>query len=249
MSDQDIPEALFRFFEAMPREGPGSEQVTRSLYDSVLDELPDSPRTADMGCGSGAASLVLARAGAQVTCVDIWRPFLDQLEEAAANRAVGDRITTRVASMLESGLASGSLDLVWAEGSVFTVGFDDALACFADLLVPGGVAVVSECSWFVEDPPEEAARFWEAGYPGMRSVAGNLQAALSSGWRFLGASSLQPAVWEEGFYGPMEALMESLGDVPDMQSVVAECRHEIDVFRRISDSFGYVFYALARPGP
>ena len=231
MEDQRPPEAFFRFFEAMPREGPGSDETTRELLQAVRPRLPREPVAADMGAGSGAATLVLAEEGGQVTAVDVWRPFLGQLEERARARECSERVATVEASMLESGLSPASLDLIWSEGSVFTVGFDKALARFAELLKPGGCLVVSECTWLVDAPPEPARAFWREGYPAMRSVAGNLEAALQAGWRFLEARTLANQVWEENFYGPKEGLVPRLEGGLDMQPVIEECLQEIEVFR------------------
>lgn len=248
MSSEEIPEALFRFFEAMPREGPGSAAATRSVLEVVRPLLPPEPRAADMGCGSGAASLVLAEEGVQVIGVDVWRPLLEQLEAAATARGLAGRITVREASMLESGIAAGSLQLVWAEGSVFTVGFDLALECFGELLAPGGVTVVSECCWLVDEPPEEARTFWNAAYPAMRTVEENLAAARAAGWVPLETRTLPPEAWEEEFYVPMEALMARLDHDPELQPVIEENRREIDLFRSSRGAYGYVFFALQRPG-
>ena len=53
----EIPAELFTFFEAMPRQGPGSEAVTRALFERFQSILPENPVAADMGCGTGAAGL------------------------------------------------------------------------------------------------------------------------------------------------------------------------------------------------
>lgn len=244
---EDPPEALFRFFEAMPRQGPGSDEVTARILEGLRPQLPGNPLAADMGSGDGAAALVLAEAGLHVTAVDIWRPFLDRLKERAAAAGFEERIATRESSMLESRIGAGSLDLIWSEGSVFTVGFDAALTSFAKLLKPGGWLVVSECSWLVQTPPDEARAFWQRSYPAMRSAAGNIEAALAAGWTFHAAHKLPPEVWETNFYGPMEQLMLRLAKDPDMEAVIEENRDEINVFRTHGDSYGYVFYEFQSP--
>ncbi|MGB0749835.1 MAG: SAM-dependent methyltransferase, partial [Magnetospiraceae bacterium] len=150
MTDQ-FPSALFRFFEAMPRQGPGAAAITRALYDRFRPSTRSAPKVADMGCGSGAAGLVLAEAGARVTGVDVHKPFLDSFTERAKRRGLADRVETQCASMIDSGLGDGTQDMIWSEGAVFTVGFDTALAAFHGLLRVGGRVVLSECSW-LQDP-------------------------------------------------------------------------------------------------
>jgi len=245
----DIPPALFTFFERMPRQGPGSADVTAALYKRFWPMLPEIPAAADMGCGSGAAGLVLAELGALVTGVDIHQPFLDAFAKTAREHGLGDRVSLIQASMMESGIAEQSLDLVWSEGAVFTVGFDVALNEFARLLKPGGLAVISESTWLRHDAPPELRAFWTDAYPGMGTVAGNLDTAGATGWRFLHAEVLDPEVWEQGFYGPMEKLVTEIeaGHDDDLKAIAWESKTEIDIFRRYQDYFGYVFYVLQMP--
>lgn len=241
--------ALFAFFERLPRQGPGSASVTRALYGRLRSQLPATPHAADMGCGSGAAGLVLAEAGARVVGVDVHQPYLDAFAAAAQARGMADRVTTRRASMTESGLAPGSLDLIWSEGAVFTVGYDDALVAFRALLRSGGLVVVSELAWLERPVAGPAFDFWHAAYPPMRTVGGNLAAAEAAGWRFLHAEVLPATAWEHGFYRPMEALIaeiEATG-TSEQRTVAAEQRREIEVFRAQGNEYGYVFFVLQSP--
>ena len=250
MTDEaQVPPALFEFFEAMPRQGPGSEAVTRALYQRIRPLLPSVPVAADMGCGSGAAGLVLAAEGAVVTGVDVHRPFLETFEEAAAERGLSSSVATRRASMTESGLEAASLDLIWSEGAVFTVGFETALSVFKALLKPGGVLVVSECAWFQQEVPEELSAFWRQAYPAIATVGANLRKAEALGYRFLHAESLAREVWEREFYQPMEALIAAMEQTSaaETQEIIREHRAEIDLFRRYHAYYGYVFLALQKP--
>ena len=52
-------------------------------------------------------------------------------------------------------LGSG-YDLVWAEGSAYSIGFENALALWRTLLRPGGCLVVTELVWFCEHPADRA---------------------------------------------------------------------------------------------
>ncbi len=252
MSDDltdDISPAVFTFFEAMPRQGPGSAEVTAALYGHIRPQLPENPSTADMGCGCGAVGLVLAEKGARVTGIDLHQPFLNAFRDTAAERGLGDRVETLRVSMTDTGLADDCLDLVWSEGAVYTVGFDAALTEFKRLLKPGGVAVVSDCSWLQADVPSEVREFWEIAYPGMRSPAGNLAAAETAGWRFLHAEALAAEVWESEFYTPMERLISEIAPDADqdLKVLIEESETEISLFRRYHDVYGYVFHVLQAP--
>ena len=63
MTETDpMMEALFALHEGLPRQGPGLDSATHAALDRVARALPPRPRVLDLGCGSGAATLVLAEA-------------------------------------------------------------------------------------------------------------------------------------------------------------------------------------------
>lgn len=241
--------ALFRFFERVPRQGPGDAALTRALYRATLSSAGVAPvRAADMGCGAGAAGLVLAEAGAEVLGVDVSQAYLDAFAAAAAARGLSDRVSTCCASMLDSGAAPGSLDLVWSEGAVFTVGFETALSAFFDLLRPGGHAVVSEAMWLVSAPSPPMRAFWEAEYPAIRDVSGALGAASGLGYRFVRAETLPAAAWETSFFAPIEAALGALGPEHGEERAVGEGELVLrDLMRAHPDEVSYVFLVLQRP--
>jgi len=92
-SDRQM-ELMFSFYERLHRKGPGGEASTRKAL-SLLSGVPANPDVVEFGCGSGAASLVLADATkGNVTAVDIYQPFLDDLNARATAAGVADRIKT-----------------------------------------------------------------------------------------------------------------------------------------------------------
>lgn len=238
--------ALFRFFERVPRQGPGDAALTRRLYERVCAAGP-GVRAADMGCGAGAAGLVLAEAGARVVGVDIHPPYLDAFAARAAKAGVSSRVSTRCATMLDSGAAAGSLDVIWSEGAVFTVGFDAALRAFHPLLRPGGHVVLSEAMWLVAEPAAPMRAFWDEGYPDMRDVAGNVAAACASGYRFILAEALPDAAWETSFFAPIEAALEALGPEDAEERAIGAGELAMrDLMRAHPGEAGYVYLALQR---
>ncbi|MFE1350019.1 class I SAM-dependent methyltransferase, partial [Streptomyces sp. NPDC058757] len=150
MSDNDIQnasashDAFFALHHGLPRQGPGSDDTTRRLL-ALAGRLPARPRVLDLGCGPGRSALLLAaEAGAEVTAVDTHEPFLDELRAAAAARGLGDAVRAVRGDMGALPFPDGSFDLVWAESSVFVIGFDRALAEWRRLLAPGGTLVLTE---------------------------------------------------------------------------------------------------------
>jgi len=241
-----VTEALFRLFERLPRQGPGSDACTREAL-RRLGALPAAPRVLDLGCGSGRSALVLAQAlRTRVVAVDIHQPFLDALEAAARERALEHLIEARCADMAAPGVPAGSIDLLWSEGAIYLLGFEAGLRLWRPLLAPGGYLAASECSWLSADPPSEAAAFFGAGYPGMGDIEENLERARAAGFAVIDHFTLPPAAWWDEYYVPLEERIARLAPDadPELAAVIAETRREIELFRRCSDSYGYVFYLL-----
>lgn len=237
--------ALFlELYEGLPRQGPGGAMATRRAL-AGLPDLPSHPRIADMGCGSGASSRVLAaETGAAILAIDIHAPFLAQLP---ASRPAGTgQVLPVVADMARPPLAPASLDLIWSEGAIYQLGFAQGLQRWRSLLRPGGCIAVTEATWLDAAPAEAARLFWAAAYPAMTVIADNEAALRGAGYRPVGRFVLPPDCWLNGYYAPLEtALGPFLARHPDDDEaamIAAEVRREVDLYRRHGDSYGYVFY-------
>jgi hypothetical protein len=56
-------------------------------------------------------------------------------------------------SMFEIDLPDASLDVLWAEGAIFIIGFERGLAEWRRLIRPGGFMAMHEMCWLRFDPP------------------------------------------------------------------------------------------------
>ncbi|UQX05228.1 bifunctional class I SAM-dependent methyltransferase/N-acetyltransferase [Streptomyces sp. RerS4] len=235
----------------LPRQSPGSDASTRHLL-SLCGPLPARPRVLDVGCGPGRSALLLAaEAGgaglAEVTAVDLYEPFLDELRAAAEARGLAERIRPVNADMGALPFEDGSFDLIWAEGSAFVIGFDRALAEWKRLLAPGGALMLSDCEWTAEEPSAGVRAFWDAQYP-LRSRARNIAAVQAAGYRLLG-THLQPDSDWARYYGPLGERVRDAGgaDAADAAAAaaLAAVREELAVRERHGHEYGYTGYALA----
>ncbi|CAL9590355.1 2-methoxy-6-polyprenyl-1,4-benzoquinol methylase, mitochondrial [Streptomyces sp. enrichment culture] len=248
----ELVEAFFALHAGLPRQAPGSDATTRHLL-SLCGPLPERPRILDLGCGPGRSALLLAQEagpGAEVTAVDLHRPFLDELRSAAAERGLADRIRPVEADMAALPFPAGSFDLVWAEGSAYILGFDAALARWKPLLAPGGTLVLTECEWTAQEPSAGARAFWDPRSP-LRHTARNLAAAQAGGYRVLGVHLLPDSDWA-AYYGPLAERIAGAeararaGDAPGAAAAaaLAEAREEIAVRSRHGREYGYTGYVL-----
>lgn len=234
-------EMLFALFSGLPRQGPGNEEATLRALESLA--LPARPRVLEVGCGTGAVTNVLeARLKGMVAAVDIFPAF--------AARAAWGRARGVCASMEALPFAAGSFDLLWSEGAIYIMGFEEGLRAWRPLVRGGGFVVVSELSWFTGARPDEAAAFWAEGYPGMTSIAGNLARAEQAGYAVVDHFSLPSEAWWVSLYNPLRMrlphFLRQYAGHPGAEAVAAETAREMALFERFSDYYGYHFFVLRK---
>lgn len=243
-------EAFFTLHRDIPREGPGSDAATRRAI-GRLPALPKNPAVLDMGCGPGKQTLVLAQElGVPIVAIDFHQPFLDQLDRSVAARGLSSLITIRQADMGALDYPPDSVDLIWAEGSIFILGFKAGLENWSRFLKPGGIVVASEMTWLADDPPAEVSRFMTAAYPPMTDIAGNVALAAEAGYEVFDHFVLPSEDWFTEYLTPLgeraDTLRARAATDPDLAHVLEEHDREADICRRYGDSFGYVFFMMRR---
>lgn len=235
------------------RQGPGGDAETRLAV--ALAGLGDGRplRIADLGCGTGAQTLVLAQAlDATITAVDLVPEFLDRLRGRAERAGVAGRIETLAASMDDLPFEDGSLDAIWSEGAIYNIGFARGVEAWRRLLRPGGVLAVSELTWLTARRPAELERHWDREYPEVDTASAKLALLEAQGYAPLGYFPLPRRCWLEEYYEPMErrfAAFLSRHEGSDAARAVVDAeRTEIDLYERFSEHVGYGYYVarLAR---
>jgi SAM-dependent methyltransferase len=245
-----IDDLIFEIHDDLPRQGVGRDIYTRRAYE-MLPPL-DKPRILDIGCGSGAPTLEIARlSGGKVTALDVHQPYLDELDRRAAAARLADRITTLNGSMLDMDFPDESFDLLWSEGSIFIIGFDKGLEAFKRLIRPGGFFAVHDIAWLRPDPPPELLEYWTTCYPAIRDIPHNLEVIESAGYELLGHFPLPDDAWWDEYYGPLQQRLPKLrakyADNPDAQAMLDESEKEIEIYRDYIGWYGSVFYILRKP--
>src|SRR4029079_14028232 len=120
-----LPEAFWKLHLDLPRQSPGSDPATRRLL-RLAGGAKIFHKALDVSSGPGRASLVLAQSGIPVTTVDVSGKFLEKIKAAAAEKSLSN-IEAVSGSMQALPFAEGSFDLVWAEGSVYMLGWESSL--------------------------------------------------------------------------------------------------------------------------
>jgi SAM-dependent methyltransferase len=250
MFDDKFWSHFYEIYEAMPRQGPGDRESTERAL-RFLPPLTPGKRILDIGCGSGAQTIDLARATeARIIAVDNHPPFVAQLATRAGQLHLDARITAQIEDMNDLPFAEWSFDVIWSEGAIFIMGFAQGLAAWRRLLAPGGYLVVSEFCWFCEDPPEELKAIFMDECHEAGDVTARRKAITATGYRLLGDFALPEVGWWENYYLPLgrrlERFRESHAGDEEALAVAARSQNEIDLYRKHSGAFGYVFFIMQR---
>lgn len=243
-----LENAYATVFAGMTRQGPGSERSTRRAL-SLLPPLPQDGAVLDLGCGTGASTLVVADVLERpVLASDVNPASLVMVRERARAAGLENRITTAVASTDATGQPPDSAALIWCEGAIFTVGVEAGLKHWHPILKQGGGVAFTEMVWFGPSRPPEAAAFLTGCYPPMTDAASLLSLCFGCGYRLQAMFALPEADWwDEYLAGVIRAIARHRANPdPDIQAVIAICESELDIARRFGAAYGYVFVVLSK---
>ena len=244
---EDLTWKLFlELHRGNPREGPGASEFTERAF-SQLPVLPTNPRVLDIGCGPGMQSLDLCRlTGGHVTAVDKYPQYLEQLRATAQQSGLDDRLTAVPGDMTELDFPESTFDLLWAEACIYIIGFEKGLRQWRPLLKENGCLVVSEAVWLKGGAPKEIRDYWAEGYPAMQDNEANLKTIRQAGYRPLDHFTLPESAWWD-YFEPIKSKLptfkEKYRDIPEAAAVIAEQEREMELYRKFSEYYGYVFYA------
>ena len=148
------------------RQGPGGEAETEKALRLAMLDSSAPLKVADIGCGTGASTLSLARRlNARITAVDFLPEFLEVLTKNAKTAGLDGKISTLACSMDELPFADGEYDLIWSEGAIYNIGFEKGIRDWNRYLKVGGLLAVSEITWISATRPAELQDYWQAEYP------------------------------------------------------------------------------------
>jgi ubiquinone/menaquinone biosynthesis C-methylase UbiE len=190
----------------------------------------DKPRILDIGCGTGVSTLELARlTDGEVIGLDIDRDALNRLNKEIETAGLSDRCKTLYCSLRDMEFPDESFDIVWSEGSIFVIGFENGLQEWKRLIRPGGFMVVHDEMGNVQQKLEQISR---------------------SGYELLGNFTMDTDVWRDEYFTPLEKLFNEMtahySDGPEVHGVLNQVRGEIDLFKRYPERNRSVVFVMKK---
>jgi len=229
------------------RQGPGGDAETEKALSLAMADRDEPSKIADIGCGTGASTLLLARLlNAQITAVDFLQDFLDVLKGRAENLGLSEKIMTLCCSMDNLPFGEEEYDVIWSEGAIYNIGFEKGVADWNRYLKVDGLLIVSEITWTTASRPSELQKHWESEYPEIDVASSKIRILEKNGYSPIGYFILPEHCWLDNYYRPMQ---NSFGDFlnrngasEDAQAIVEAENREIELYEKYKAHYSYGVY-------
>ena len=230
----------------LERQGPGSSEAVEQAL-GFLKPLNQFKKVADLGCGTGGQTLLLAKyLSGTIIGLDMFSDFIDKLNENARKMNLDNRVTGVIGSMEKLPFQTKSLDLIWSEGAIDNIGFKEGLSHWHGFLKKGVFIAVTCPSWLTEEKPNVVERFWNDAGSQLETISDNIKIMQKCGYQFVASFALPQKCWTENYFIPREEainkLLEKYAGNKIMMEYAEQNRYETELYSKYSQHYGYVFY-------
>ena len=118
-------------------------KYTRKAFE-FLPKLKN-PHILDIGCGTGVPTIELAKiSDGHVIGIDIDETSLDLLRRKIKETGLNNQVSFIKDSILTMDFPEESFDIIWSEGSIFVIGFENGIKKWRRFLKPNGFLVIHD---------------------------------------------------------------------------------------------------------
>lgn len=240
-------ELIIDFHKDAERQGPGSPRETLRALEFMRLPTGQKLKIADIGCGSGGQTITLAQSvNGHITAVDLYPDFLNKLNEKTRKLGFTSKIDTLEQSMDDLPFGNQEFDIIWSEGAIYNIGFENGIKKWKDYLKVGGYLAISEITWITLSRPKELEDFWKQEYPEVDLASNKINLLENNGYSLAGYFYLAQDSWVENYYKPMEARFETFlrrhNHSELAKKVVRDNRAEIELYCSFKEYYSYGFY-------
>ena len=245
MNEDESMRIFFEIHQDNSQEGPGDFASTRRAF-SLLKDLPPLPLILDAGCGPGRQTFDLCRlTKGKIVALDFHRPYIEVLQHKSKALGVAQQITALQGDMANLQFQPQTFDAIWSEGAIYNIGFKAGLKMWKPLLKNAGYVAVTEVAWLRSNVPDELKNFWGSAYPQIQDIEGNIEDLRAAGYQPVEHFTLPESAWWD-YYRAIEKrvmrMKEKYKNNSGALEVLETEMQEIDLYRRYSDYYGYVFF-------
>jgi len=237
---------IYEYYSNTERQGPGSPEITLKAL-SFIDGLTEKSKIADIGCGTGGQTMVLAQnTTCEITGVELWPDFVKQFNQNAQNKNLQDRVKGIVGDMTNLPFQEEEFDLIWSEGAIYNIGFVRGLNEWRKFLKQGGYIAVTENTWFTEERPAEIQEFWDKTYPEIDTIPNKVAKMQKAGYLPIVTFVVPETCWTDYYYAQVpqmeETFLKKYNGNKSAKELIRSERYEVELYRKYKAYYGYVFY-------
>ena len=243
-------EYIYELCEALPRSGPGDNEFTRRAF-NLIPKPQKNPFILDIGCGQGMQTIELAKiSDGKIIALDNHQEFLDMLMGQAKKQGLEQKIIPQNMSMLDMDFEEGTFDIIWSEGALYCMGFQNGLKRCHQLLKDKGYLAFTELVYTVSEPPNAVVEYFETEYPDINNVAEKIEIIKKEGFNLISSFTLPESAWLDNYYIPIEKELPRLNKKYQGNEVALTVfegfKYEVDFYRKYSKFYGYEFFILQK---
>jgi ubiquinone/menaquinone biosynthesis C-methylase UbiE len=236
---------IYDYFSNTERQGPGSSEITLKAL-SFINGLTETSKIADIGCGTGGQTMVLAQnTVSEIIGVELWPDFIKQFNQKAQSLNLQDRVKGVVGNMENLPFQEEELDLIWSEGAIYNIGFKRGLNEWRKYLKQGGYIAVTENTWFTDERPVEIQDFWQKAYPEIDTISNKVAQMQNAGYLPIAAFIVPETCWTDYYMQQpkmQESFLKKYTGNKSAEEFVAYQRYEAALFDKYKAYYGYMFY-------
>ncbi len=229
------------------RQGPGSQKETLRALELMNLSSKSELKVADIGCGTGGQTFTIAgNIKGQIAAVDLFPEFLTELNVKSKELGFDNSIQTFECSMENLPFDKESFDIMWSEGAIYNMGFEQGIKKWRDYLKPNGYLSISEITWTTNSRPKEIESFWKQEYPEIGTASNKIEILESNGYTLTGYFTLTQDSWIENYYEPLESrfssFLERHNNSELAKKVVQVHKDEFELYVKFKEYYSYGFY-------
>src|SRR5215470_7227617 len=131
----------------LERQGPGSSEMTLKAL-SFIDNHNNFSKIADLACGTGGQTIVLAQnISGNIIGLDICSDFINIFNNNFKELNFQNRVNSIIGSMDNLSFEKEEFDLIWSEGAIDSIGFENGIRHWNGFLKKNGYIAVTCPSW------------------------------------------------------------------------------------------------------
>lgn len=236
---------IYDYFSNTERQGPGNDDLTLKAL-SFINGLSVESKIADIGCGTGGQTMVLAQnTPSKIFGVELWPDFIRQLTENAQKNNFQHRVTGVVGNMENLPFDDEELDLIWCEGAIYNIGFERGLKEWRKFLKRGGYIAITENTWFTSERPDEIGDFWQNAYPEIDTISNKVAQMENAGYLPIATFVVPEQTWTDYYTAQalrQESFLRKHAGNKTAEEFVGYQRYEAQLYDKYKEYYGYVFY-------